>query len=281
MLAGLLCLIGAVQNHILPLFLRRGSVDIEGHKKSYHSQLIASIKRHLLLPATFGNSHIRRPYFLSIPLRSQTLLISIYLIINLIFMCVDYEIFENNLYWPQEEPIQLTRYVADRSGILAFSQIPLLIAFAGRNNILIWLTGWSYQTFNVWHKWVARMCFIYTFIHSVAYTVYAFQEGGASVLALYYLDTYLRWGAVVIPFKSSVNSREPLHALFSSSRPFTSSDSSGTKYSSPSTSSLQLFSLSDAGTTSHCSTSGTWSGFTPRLLSGLSTASFGLFGLWF
>ena len=200
MLAGILCIFGAIQNHILPLFLHRHSTDIEGSSQGSHpSKLSALWKKYFILPALFNQSHVHRPFYLSVPLRSQSILITLYLILNLVFMCVDYHLFEANLYWPAEENIQLTPYIADRSGILAFAQIPLLIAFAGRNNILIGLTGWSFQTFNVWHKWVARVCLIHTFVHSVGYTVYAFQEGGAEVLAAYYQDTYLRWGAVVRP----------------------------------------------------------------------------------
>lgn len=200
LLAGILCIFGALHNYVLPLFLHRHSTgsDIEGTPlSSRSSKLTVLFKKYFLPPATFNASHIHRPFHLSIPLRSQSILISLYLLLNLIFMCVDYHLFSANLYWPAEENIQLTRYIADRSGILAFAQIPLLIAFAGRNNILIWLTGWGFQTFNVWHKWIARVCSIHTFVHSVGYTVYTFQEGGAVVLALYYQDTYLRWGAVV------------------------------------------------------------------------------------
>jgi len=194
MFAGLLCLVGAVKNHILPLLLRRQSYDIEGTSSWQPNKFVTYIKRHFLLPATFGTAHIRRRFFLSIPLRSQTILISLYLMINLIFMCVDYDVFEANLYWPGQENVQLSRYLADRSGILAFAQIPLLIAFAGRNNILIWLTGWSFSTFNVFHKWVARVCLIHTFVHSVTYTVYGVLEGES--LSVYYEDAYLRWGVV-------------------------------------------------------------------------------------
>src|SRR5438270_2310362 len=123
-------------------------------------------------------------------------------------MCLDYHLFTANLYWPSEENIQLTCYIADRSGILAFVQIPLLIAFAGRNNLLIWITGRGFQTFNVGHNWIARVCLIHTFVHSVGYTIYAFQEGGAEVLALYYQDTYLRWGAVVCPHRHLCQGKE-------------------------------------------------------------------------
>jgi hypothetical protein len=251
MLAGLLCLCGAVQNHIFPMFLHPQSYDIEGgdsRKASAPSKLSTFFKRYFL-PATFGTAHVRRPFFLSIPLRFQSILIFIYVAVNIVFLCVHYHLFDENLYWPEELNIQLTRYLADRSGILAFSQIPLLIAFAGRNNILIWLTGWSFTTFNVWHKWVARICLLHTFIHSVAYTVYAFQEGGAAELAEYYMDTYLRWGAVVCHTYDVVNLfREPLPVAFCVSRQCMCFDYFGMKYSWPFTSSLPLSSSSAVGT---------------------------------
>src|SRR5271154_6208260 len=135
-LAGLVCIIGAIQNHILPLCLRHHPLQTERDHKSSLSRLAGFIKQQFLLPATFVTGHLCRRFYFSIPLQSQTNLISTYLAVNLIFMCVGYHIFNENLYWPEQPAIQLTRYVADRSGILGFAQIPLLIAFSGRNNVL-------------------------------------------------------------------------------------------------------------------------------------------------
>jgi hypothetical protein len=172
-LAGILCLIGAVQNHILPLFLQRHVLDLEGHtKKSSKSTITRHFKKWFLIPTTFKPAHVRRVAYLSIPLRSQTILI--YLLLNFIFLCVDYDIFAENIYWPGQTDIQLT--------------------------------GWSFLTFNVWHKWVGRVCLIQTFIHSVCYTMYAFQDGGEADLAAHYEDAYLRWGAVLIPLLCGMRS---------------------------------------------------------------------------
>lgn len=204
-MVGILCIIGAIQNHIFPLFIRR-NLDIEGGNDASRSTFVAYLKKYFLLPAAFGKAHIRRPWSFSIPLLSQTILIAIYLILNVVFLCVNYTVFSENLYWPADTWVQLTRYVADRSGILACAQIPLLVTFAGRNNVLIWLTGWSYTTFNVWHKWVARVCLIQTFIHSVGYSMYGWHFGGSAELAAYYEDPYLRWGAVVcLKYGTSAN----------------------------------------------------------------------------
>jgi NAD(P)H-flavin reductase len=63
-------------------------------------------------------------------------------------------------------------YVADRTGIMAFGKIPLLILFAGRNNFLLWITGWSRSTCLHFHKILAWWMSLDTLIHSVAYTMY-------------------------------------------------------------------------------------------------------------
>lgn len=41
--------------------------------------------------------------------------------------------------------MQLARYVADRTGIMSFYNLPLLWLLAGRNDFLLWITGWSYR----------------------------------------------------------------------------------------------------------------------------------------
>ncbi|EME80091.1 uncharacterized protein MYCFIDRAFT_117975, partial [Pseudocercospora fijiensis CIRAD86] len=67
--------------------------------------------------------------------------------------------------------IQLSRYVADRTGVLSLANVPLIWIFSARNDPLMWLTGWSYATFNRFHRWVARLSFVLAFVHSVAYSV--------------------------------------------------------------------------------------------------------------
>jgi hypothetical protein len=72
--------------------------------------------------------------------------------------------------WP-DVTSQILRYSADRTGIMSFANFPLLIVFAGRNNILICATGWSFATFNVFHRHVARIATLQAVAHSVLYFV--------------------------------------------------------------------------------------------------------------
>ncbi|RPB16452.1 hypothetical protein P167DRAFT_517255 [Morchella conica CCBAS932] len=55
--------------------------------------------------------------------------------------------------------------------------MPIFFLLAGRNDFLVWLTGWSYGTFHVFHKWVARVSALMGMVHSVAYAVYMYQIG--------------------------------------------------------------------------------------------------------
>lgn len=54
------------------------------------------------------------------------------------------------------------------------ANMPLMWVFAMRNNLLLWLTGWSFTTFNQFHRWIARIATIEAVIHSIGYTVEAF-----------------------------------------------------------------------------------------------------------
>ncbi|WVR07339.1 hypothetical protein IAU60_004380 [Kwoniella sp. DSM 27419] len=83
----------------------------------------------------------------------------------------NYTIFEENTSWYHNEAYQLERYVADRLAIMCFYNMPLLFALAGRNDVILWLTGWSYATANIFHRWVARMCTLQGFVHGILWVV--------------------------------------------------------------------------------------------------------------
>jgi hypothetical protein len=81
------------------------------------------------MPAFLGKPNARRPSVfgltLSIPTRLQTILVACYVGLNVIALCVRYSLFLDNTYYPGDKSKQLTRYVADRAGILAFAYVPL------------------------------------------------------------------------------------------------------------------------------------------------------------
>lgn len=73
--------------------------------------------------------------------------------------------------------LQLARYVADRTGFLSIAQLPMVWVFAARNDPFLWLTGWSFATYNRFHRWIARISTVHAIVHSIAYSVYSYYSG--------------------------------------------------------------------------------------------------------
>lgn len=67
--------------------------------------------------------------------------------------------------------MQKWRYIADRTGIICYANLPWLWLFSGRNNVFLWATGWSFSTFNIFHRHIARIVTIEAIVHSIGYTV--------------------------------------------------------------------------------------------------------------
>ena len=77
-------------------------------------------------------------------------------------------------YWfsYDNKRVQVLRYFGDRLGALLSSSIPLLFLFGGRGNVFISLTGWSYRTFNIFHRWIARILLIEAVVHGVVFSAF-------------------------------------------------------------------------------------------------------------
>lgn len=71
--------------------------------------------------------------------------------------------------WPDTKE-QTWTYVTDRAGFVAVANMPLLWLFAGRNDIFLWLTGWNFGTYNIFHRYVARVVTVEAIVHSIGYT---------------------------------------------------------------------------------------------------------------
>lgn len=141
-----------------------------------NSPLLTKIRKYLVLPATFKGSHSRpvkiaHKLYLSAPTRGQSLILLGYFIMNIVLLLVDYDIYKANPYLSTSN--QLLRYLGNRTGIISFTQLPLVIVFAARNNIFIKLTGWPYATMQVYHRWVARIMMIHVVIHFICFTILA------------------------------------------------------------------------------------------------------------
>lgn len=64
-----------------------------------------------------------------------------------------------------------------RAGWLAIAQVPLLILLAGKNNLIGFLTGTSYERLNVLHRWTSRILLLLATLH-FGYQSYGWNEYG-------------------------------------------------------------------------------------------------------
>lgn len=103
------------------------------------------------------------------PTIGQSLYITLFMILNVIFASVSYAstqpAAENT--WFESRWHEILAYVACRTGVLAFALAPLVILLSGRNNILLWLTNWSHTTYLLLHRWVAYAFAAQTVVHSI------------------------------------------------------------------------------------------------------------------
>jgi hypothetical protein len=122
------------------------------------------LQARFFVPATFGHRCDTVSMWAgSIPSRAETTLIAVYIALNVILCAVNITSFPDNIYYPKQS-VQVWRYLADRTGYLAYANLAIFWLFGIRNNMLIWLTGWDFATFARFHRWVARchsLCWLY------------------------------------------------------------------------------------------------------------------------
>lgn len=146
-------------------------------------------QKYLGIPALFGHKHVHSYNWFCIPTRLESLLVFTYVAFNIIFSFAGYNLFRENLYWPGSYSLQVARYIADRTAIMSFYNLPILWCLAGRNDVILWVTGWSFSSMNIFHRWIAIVTAFQGIAHSAAWT---WIERDA--IALMFQEMYWRAG---------------------------------------------------------------------------------------
>uniref|UniRef100_A0A060THE5 ferric-chelate reductase (NADPH) n=1 Tax=Blastobotrys adeninivorans TaxID=409370 RepID=A0A060THE5_BLAAD len=138
------------------------------------------VQRLLLLPPMCGTAHselatIEKLSFY-MPRRLHSLVIAGYAILTIVLMCIGYEVTEPNYIYPDVSKQRL-RYAANRLAELTISQLPILVIFGSRNNILSLFTGWPFNVFNCFHRWIGRVMVVFLLLHGVLHTIVANYTG--------------------------------------------------------------------------------------------------------
>lgn len=122
-----------------------------------------------------------------LPSRLETSILTNYIILNGIILAFGYKVDPTNSLFRTKSQ-QILRLVADRAGILAFGNLPIIFLFGARNNLLMTLTDFDFATFISLHKWVGRIMIIHSLLHSCCYLCYSILAGSFKFneLELYY-----------------------------------------------------------------------------------------------
>ncbi|KAI0433302.1 ferric reductase like transmembrane component-domain-containing protein [Xylaria sp. FL1042] len=168
-------------------------------KQLQSSRIWSKLRQHLFLPALVGSRHLqplpgRVGY---VPSRMLSINIGIYVILNIIFSSVSFSSFQPNTAFFSWQ-FEICEYVGNRTGTLSLVNTAIAILFAGRNNLLISLTGWSQTTFLALHRWSARVATVQAIVHSVLYTVAYWEPGyaGAATYAAQAAMPFFWWGII-------------------------------------------------------------------------------------
>ncbi|EFW99861.1 serine/threonine-protein kinase [Grosmannia clavigera kw1407] len=185
---GAILLFGMAQNAVRQMAERRrghGRADLGGSqgrpataRPGLVGRVAALADKHFVTPSLLPPFHQRRLLGCTIPTRAVGFVIAAYWIVNFILSCLHYRVFAGDYYFATVA-LQMWRYIGDRTGYMSYGNLPLLWMFSGRNNVFLWLTGWSFTTFNLFHRHIARIATVQAIIHSIAYTViYCAPDGG-------------------------------------------------------------------------------------------------------
>lgn len=129
------------------------------------------------------------------PTRGQAIFIAYVWALNIVLSGTGYW-FLSGSFWYKSDTHQILTHVANRLGVLSFANIPLLILFAGRNNVLLWLTNWPRTTFLMMHRWIAVICMLEALVHSFLF-FYAYSVNMyAMTVSQLIVKGYWLWGAV-------------------------------------------------------------------------------------
>lgn len=139
------------------------------------------VRKYISLPALFHKKHAQPFKLLKIieitfPTRAETLILSGYFLVTLLSLCFGYQTYMPNPYLTTKTD-QILRYLGNRTGIISFTQLPLLVVFAMRNSPLPYLTGWPYARFQIFHHWTARVMFAEALIHAVCFFWLSANQG--------------------------------------------------------------------------------------------------------
>ncbi|KAF4300793.1 FAD-binding 8 [Botryosphaeria dothidea] len=157
------------------------------------------LKKHIIYAPLWKKRHneeIRLSSAISIgtlPSRFHMLILVVYGMSNVAYcLC---------LPWSRSESASVVAALRGRSGTLAALNLIPTILFALRNNPLIWMLHVSYDTFNLLHRWAARVVIIESVVHTLCWMINTVNAGNWSSIGEHLAaEPSYAWGMVGTAF---------------------------------------------------------------------------------
>ncbi|KAI4124745.1 MAG: hypothetical protein LQ338_004641 [Usnochroma carphineum] len=163
------------------------------------------------------NLQVARLNMGTIPSRFHTTLLTLYILSNIVYCCfLDYKSCNKSA---------LLAELRGRTGHLAFVNMMPLMVFAGRNNAFIPLLRVSFDTFNIFHRWIGRLVAVEAIVHTSAWIAakhiadsMAHKKHG--IMEALHGNSFLDWGTVsliamvIIVFQASSAIRHLAYETF-------------------------------------------------------------------
>ncbi|CAK7267928.1 hypothetical protein SEPCBS57363_002841 [Sporothrix epigloea] len=168
-----------------------------GGKSSIFGRAAAVVRKYVLTPSSMPPYHQQRLMGCSIPTRAESFVVFSYWIVALILSFVNYHGQTNSYFMGKNSMTpQILRYIGNRMGVMAYSNLPLMWMFSGRNNVFLWVTGWNFGTFNIFHRHIARVATLEAVMHAIAYTSYYFAAHKKALYISNFLELWFYAGVI-------------------------------------------------------------------------------------
>ena len=172
------------------------TIDANEKQQRYWSRnpLVSSnIQKHLVNAPLLHKRHNREIQLSqavgvgTLPSRLHTILLLIYLLSNVAYCSL--------LNYHHQSRAALIAEFRGRSGHLAVINMLGLFLFAARNNPFISLLGISFDTFNLFHRWIGRIVVLESVAHAIAWFLNKYDAlGWAGIRSGFMTDPFLQYG---------------------------------------------------------------------------------------
>lgn len=190
----LFCWVKMARSH-LRFLLTTGDKGAQRYWAQNHTDWWPAIKRHLMYAPLFRNRHNRELQLSkaigmgTLPGRFHFLILLFYTATNIAYCLI--------LDWGNATSAAVAADLRGRSGWLSLINLVPTVLFALRNNPLIWILGVSYDTFNLFHRWCARMVLLQALLHTISWLVNTSIAGGPQAIGMALAASVsYRWGMV-------------------------------------------------------------------------------------